>query len=99
MNGVQSEGRLVAGVSYDIPGMGYQNPQTGHIDGFEAALVRAFGEKLFGAPDHIELAQVIDKDRIEMLQEGRADIVVSQLTITPDRAAQIDFSIPYWVTR
>jgi ABC-type amino acid transport substrate-binding protein len=26
------------------------------------------------------------------------DIVVSQLTITPDRAEQVDFSVPYYVT-
>jgi len=94
-----SEGRLVAGVSYDIPGMGYQNPQTGRIDGFEADLARALGEKLFGGPDHIELAQVTDDKRIEMLQADAVDIVLSQLTITPDRAEQVDFSIPYWVTR
>ncbi len=94
-----SEGKLVAGVSYDIPGMGFQNPQTGRIDGFEADLARALGDKLFGAPGHIELAQVIDKQRIEALQKGEVDMVVSQLTITPDRAEQVDFSIPYWVTR
>jgi putative glutamine transport system substrate-binding protein len=86
MDGVQSSGRLVAGVSYDIPGMGYPNPRTGRIDGFEADLARALWEKLFGAPGHIELAQV-------------TDMVLSQLTITPDRAEQVDFSIPYWVTR
>jgi ABC-type amino acid transport substrate-binding protein len=27
------------------------------------------------------------------------DVVISQLTITPDRAEQVDFSIPYYVTR
>jgi putative glutamine transport system substrate-binding protein len=86
MDGVQSSGRLVAGVSYDISGMGYPNPRTGRIDGFEADLARALWEKLFGAPGDIELAQV-------------TDMVLSQLTITRDRAEQVDFSIPYWVTR
>ena len=99
MDRALSQGRLVAGVSYDIPGMGYKNPQTGRIDGFEADLARAIGETLFGAPGHIEFAQVIDEKRIEMLQQGRVDMVLSQLTITPDRAEQVDFSIPYWVTR
>ena len=94
-----SEGKLVAGVSYDIPGMGFQNPQTGRIDGFEADLARALGEKLFGAPGHIELAQFTDDKRIEMLQADMVDMVLSQLTITPDRTEQVDFSIPYWVTR
>jgi putative glutamine transport system substrate-binding protein len=99
MDRALSEGRLVAGVSYDIPGMGYPNPRTGRIDGFETDLARALGEKLFGAPGHIELAQVTDDKRIEKLQQGQVDMVVSQLTISPDRAEQVDFSIPYWVTR
>jgi ABC-type amino acid transport substrate-binding protein len=34
-----------------------------------------------------------------MLQDDRVDFVVSQLTMTPDRAEQVDFSIPYFVTR
>ncbi|HUU25495.1 MAG TPA: transporter substrate-binding domain-containing protein [Methyloceanibacter sp.] len=99
MDRALSEGMLVAGVSYDIPGMGYKNPQTGRIDGFEADLARALGEKLFGAPGHIELVQVTDDKRIEVLQADMVDVVLSQLTITPDRAKQVDFSIPYWVTR
>jgi len=99
MDRALSEGSLVAGVSYDIPGIGYQNPRTGRIDGFEADLARALGEKLFGAPGHIELVQVTDDKRIEMLQTDMVDMVLSQLTITPDRAEQVDFSIPYWVTR
>jgi polar amino acid transport system substrate-binding protein len=99
MSKTPSQGRLVAGVSYDIPGMGYRNPQSGAIQGFEVDLARAIGEKLFGAPGHIEVAQVIDEKRIEVLQQGQVDVVLSQLTITPDRAEQVDFSIPYWVTR
>jgi ABC-type amino acid transport substrate-binding protein len=99
MDRALSEGRLVAGVSYDIPGMGYQDPRTGRIDGFEADLARALGEKLFGAPGHIELVQVTDDKRVGALQQSQVDMVLSQLTITPDRAEQVDFSIPYWVTR
>src|SRR5215213_9639805 len=80
MDRFQSNGRLIAGVSFDIPGMGYKNPQTGAITGFEADLARAVGEKIFGSAE-------------------RVDFVASQLTITPDRAEQVDFSTPYCVTR
>jgi len=93
-----ASGRLVAGVSYDIPGMGYKNPNTGAIEGFEPEIARAVAEKLLGAPDHVDLVQVLDKDRIKALQDGLVEIVVSQLTITPQRAEQVDFSIPYYTT-
>ena len=46
MDEAVSQGRLVAGVSYDIPGMGYRDPQTGQIDGFEADLARALGRRV-----------------------------------------------------
>jgi ABC-type amino acid transport substrate-binding protein len=99
MDRFQSNGRLIAGVSFDIPGMGYKNPQTGAIEGFEADLARAVGEKILGSADRVDFFQVTDAERIEDLQEGRVDFVVSQLTITPDRAEQVDFSTPYCVTR
>ena len=94
----QSDGRLTAGLSFDIPGLGYKNPKTGVIGGFEPNLARAVAKELLGAPDRITFVRVLDKDRITALQDGRVDIVVSQLTITPEREQQVDFSIPYIVT-
>lgn len=99
MDEIQSRGRVIAGVSFDIPGMGYENPRTGAIEGFEADLARAIGQTLLGAPDRVDFVQVTDEGRIATLQGGKADMVLSQLTITPDRAEQVDFSIPYWITR
>jgi ABC-type amino acid transport substrate-binding protein len=98
MDAVQSTGRLTAGVSYDIPGMGFRNPASGAIEGFEPDLARAIAAELFGATDRVDFLEVTDAGRIAMLEEGRVDVVISQLTITPDRAAEVDFSIPYLVT-
>jgi len=95
----RKRGKVIAGVSFDIPGMGYKNPRTGMIEGFEADLARAVVEKLLGAPDRLDLYQVTDEKRIPALQNDLVDMVLSQLTITPDRAEQVDFSIPYYITR
>lgn len=94
----QKRGKVIAGVSFDIPGMGYKNPQTGRIEGFEADLARAITEKLLGAPDRLDFYQITDAQRIPALQCDQVDMVLSQLTITPDRAELVDFSIPYYVT-
>ena len=99
MDRFQSNGRLVAGVSFDIPGMGHKDPQTGAITGFEAGLARAVGERIFGSAGRVDFLQVTDAERIRDLREGRVDFVASQLTITPDRAERVDFSTPYCVTR
>lgn len=90
---------LTVGVSFDIAGMGWRNPQTGELEGFEADLARAIADELLGSATRIAFVQVLPDQRIATLQQGRADMVVAQLTITPDRAEQVDFSIPYYVAR
>lgn len=95
----QSRGQIIAGVAFDIPGMGYKNPKTGEIEGFEPDIARAVTGNLLGAPDKVDFAQVTNEQRIPALQDGRVDMVLSQLTITPDRLEQVDFSIPYHVTQ
>lgn len=66
-------------------------------------------DKLQPTGSDVETAQFLAKDlgvaleivtttgptRIPMLQTDKADLVVSTLSITPDRAKVIDFSIPY----
>lgn len=99
MDAIQSRGKIIAGVSFDIPGMGFKNPQTGMIEGFEPDLSRAIAANLLGSPDRVEFRPVTDAGRIPLLQSDQLDIVVSQLTITPDREEQVDFSIPYLITR
>ena len=66
-------------------------------------------DKLQPAGSDVETAQLLAKDlgvkleivtttgptRIPMLQTDKADLVISTLSITPDRAKVIDFSLPY----
>ena len=99
MDSFQARGRLVARVSFDIAGMGYENPRTGKVEGFEADLARAIAEKLLGARDRVDFVQVTNEQRIPAMQSDLVDMVLSQITITPDRAELVDFSIPYCVTR
>src|SRR5690606_31869673 len=44
-----------------------------------------------------ELIQTTGATRIPNLQTGKADVVVSTLSVTPERATVIDFSKPYAV--
>jgi polar amino acid transport system substrate-binding protein len=42
-----------------------------------------------------EIIPTTGSSRIPLLQSGKADLVISSLSITPDRAKAIDFSVPY----
>jgi ABC-type amino acid transport substrate-binding protein len=99
METVQAKGTISAGVSFDVPGMGYTNPQTGKIEGFEVDLVRAIARNLLSAPDDADFIQVVGARRIEALQDNQVDMVVSQMTIATERAEEVEFSVPYLVTR
>ncbi len=94
-----SRDRLTAGTAFDLPGMGYRNPNTGEMEGFEVEIARAVARELLGDPARIEFVRVLPDNRLETLEENRADIVISQLTITPDRLERVDFSAPYLVGR
>lgn len=43
----------------------------------------------------LEIVQTTGANRIPFLQTGKADIVISSLSVTPERAQVIDFSVPY----
>lgn len=94
-----SNDKVTAGTAFDLPGMGYRNPQTGDMEGFEVEIAKAVAEELLGDRTKIQFVQVLPDNRLETLEENKADLVISQLTITPDRADRVDFSVPYFVGR
>lgn len=78
------------------------NPPFGSVDGktheivgydvdFAKALAKKLGVKL-------QLVPTNPANRIPLLQSGKADLIVADITITPERAKVIDFSVPYFVT-
>jgi len=78
------------------------NPPFGSVDAkthdivgydvdFAKALAKSLGVKL-------KLVPTNPANRIPLLQSGKADIIVADITITPERAKVVDFSVPYFVT-
>lgn len=74
------------------------NPPFGSIDAkthkivgydvdFAEALAKSLGVKL-------ELVATNPANRIPLLQSGKADLIVADITITPERSQVIDFSVP-----
>jgi membrane-bound lytic murein transglycosylase MltF len=76
---------------------------AGHHGGYQFEMVRAFTR--FLNDTHIksrkelkiqfELMPVPNDQLIPMLLDGRADMIAARLTVTPERAAQVRFSMTY----
>jgi len=96
MADIQAKGELTAGVKYDVPPFGFENPQSGEIEGFDVAIAQRIADKLGVELNAIE---AISDNRIPFLTDGTADIIVSTMTITGDRDAEIDFSTPYYIAQ
>jgi glutamate transport system substrate-binding protein len=90
----QEAGEVVIGVKYDVPPFGFQNPESGEVEGFDVELGKYIAEELGVEPEFIE---AITDNRIPFLQDGTADLILSTMTITTDRDAEIDFSRPYFI--
>ncbi|MGH2769802.1 MAG: glutamate ABC transporter substrate-binding protein [Actinomycetota bacterium] len=93
---IQDKGKVVIGVKYDIPRFGFLNPATGKPEGFDVDLGKAIAERLGVQAEFIE---AISTNRIPFLQEDKADLIISTMTINEERRQQIDFSTVYYVAR
>ena len=91
---IQEKGTITIGVKYDVPPFGFENPQSGEIEGFDVDLGTAIADRLGVEPEFIE---AISDNRIPFLQDGTVDLILSTMTITTDRDADIDFSNPYFI--
>ncbi|MEO8425383.1 MAG: glutamate ABC transporter substrate-binding protein [Actinomycetota bacterium] len=91
---LQEAGEITIGVKFDVPPFGFKNPQTDEVEGFDIDLGKAIADELGVEPTFIE---AISDNRIPFLMDGTADLILSTMTITTDRDAEIDFSIPYYI--
>ena len=91
---LQESGEIVIGVKFDVPPFGFKNPQTGDVEGFDVDLGKIIAEDLGVEP---VFKEAISDNRIPFLEDGTVDLVLSTMTITTDRAVEIDYSKPYFV--
>ena len=90
---VQTSGVLRVGTSADYAPFEYYNDQL-VIDGFDAALIRAIGNKL-GV--QTEISDFAFPSLPDALRIGQIDVAIAALSITPEREAVADFTNIYYV--
>jgi ABC-type amino acid transport substrate-binding protein len=94
---IENRQKLLIGLCPDLPGMGCWDSERNTFAGFEPELARCLTQELLGAAEKSSCSPVTPGERIPSVVEGELDMVLSQLTITPERLEIVDFSDPYLV--
>ena len=87
---ILSSGTLRVGVSLYEPWV--IKAKNGELDGFEIDIAKQLAKDL-GATPKFELIEW--KNLLTSLNENKIDIIIAGMAITPERALQANFSIPY----
>jgi polar amino acid transport system substrate-binding protein len=88
---IQKSGTINIGVFSDKSPFGYVD-EYGEYQGYDVYFARRIGEDL-GVD--IEYVSTEAANRIEYLQTGKVDIILANFTVTPERAEEVDFALPY----
>jgi polar amino acid transport system substrate-binding protein len=96
MAAIADRGRLIVGVDQNTQPMGYRNPATRQVEGFDIDIAREIARAIFGDPDRIQPRVVNANQREAVLQSGEVDLVVRTYSITCARKKSVDFSAVYY---
>jgi len=91
LDDIRKAGKIRIAIDLAIPPFGMTDDKM-QPTGSDVDLARLLAKDL-GV--QLEIVTTTGPTRIPMLQTNKADLVVSTLSITPDRAKVIDFSLPY----
>lgn len=91
---IMARGVLKVGINTDSKPFGYYD-KNGNIIGYDADLARYIAQYIVKSPNRLEFIPVTPSTRLIKASTGEVDIVISTVTITPQRQDVVDFSIPY----
>jgi polar amino acid transport system substrate-binding protein len=89
---IKQRGTLVVGVKADYPPFGFRSP-SGEIVGIEPALAADVAKHL-GVK--LQLVPVAASNRIELLQQGKIDLIIATMNDTKQRSSAVDIVKPYY---
>jgi general L-amino acid transport system substrate-binding protein len=84
LNKIKSRGKLVCGVSGNLPGFSFVD-QSGKYSGLDVDICRAVAVALFNNPDAVEFRNLNAKERFTAVQAGEVDLLSRNTTVTLSR--------------
>lgn len=77
------------------PPFGFVDANSKQIEGLDVDYAKAIADKL-GVK--LQLQPTNPANRVPLLVANKVDLVLANFTITPERAEQVNFSIPYFAS-
>ena len=88
---IKTAGTVNIGVFSDKNPFGYVD-ENGDYQGYDVYFANRIGQDL-GV--EVKFVSTEAANRIEYLQTGKVDIILANFTVTPQRAEEVDFALPY----
>ncbi|MEU3519904.1 glutamate ABC transporter substrate-binding protein [Streptomyces sp. NPDC006654] len=92
---IKKRGTLVVGGTQTAALFSLLNPNTGKVDGFDAALSQLLAKYIIGTA-RTKLVNVTAATREALLKNHSVDTVFATYTITPERSKIVGFAGPYY---
>jgi polar amino acid transport system substrate-binding protein len=91
---IKEAGKIRIAVFSDKPPFGFID-ENGVNQGYDVYLAHRIAQDLLGSPDAVQFVEIEAAARIEVVVADKADLVLANFTVTPERAEQVDFGKPY----
>ena len=88
---IKASGTINIGVFSDKNPFGYVD-ENGEYQGYDVYFAKRIGEDLGLTVNYVSTEAA---NRVEYLETGKADIILANFTVTPERAEKVDFALPY----
>lgn len=92
---VISRGKLVVGTGTGNPPWHFRD-ETGEMAGFDVDIAKIVAKGLFGDATKVEFVNQASDARIPNIVTDKVDITCQFMTVTAERAQQVNFTIPYY---
>ncbi|MDV9033692.1 transporter substrate-binding domain-containing protein [Pseudomonas sp. RAC1] len=90
---IKARDKLIVGVFTDKPPFGFVD-EKGRYVGFDTDIGRRFAKDLLGDENKVEFVAVEPASRIPFLQSDKVDLILANMTVTPERKEAVDFTNP-----
>lgn len=94
LDNIKANGVIRVGVFGDKPPFGFVDA-SGVNQGYDIVFAKRIAQELLGDENKVQFVLVEAANRVEFLKSDKVDIILANFTQTPERAEQVDFTLPY----